>query len=131
MSEPPERVTLAQLARAFNRIAIRMRFDLEGQRIILTQGDISNGTVAVAGFLTRRPVVAMEARATALGIAQALGTVGMLTVEFFLTAEAVKPNDPKEPLPEHVVIAQKHLKTLREKDPETVKAAEEFFYLNF
>lgn len=52
-------------------------------------------------------------------------------VRFFLTAEAAKPKDPKEPLPEHVVIAQKHLKTLREKDPETVKAAEEFFYLNF
>ena len=36
-----------------------------------------------------------------------------------------------QPLPEHVVVAQKHLKALREKDPETVKAAEEFFYLNF
>jgi hypothetical protein len=34
-------------------------------------------------------------------------------------------------LPEHVVTAQKHLKTLREKDPEMVKAAEEFFFLNF
>jgi hypothetical protein len=33
----------------FNRIAIRMRFDIEGQRIVLTQGDISNGTVGVAG----------------------------------------------------------------------------------
>ena len=38
-----------ELPLIFNRIAIRMRFDLEGQRIILTQGDISNGTVAVAG----------------------------------------------------------------------------------
>ncbi len=28
----------------FNRIAVRMRFDIEGQRIVLTQGDISNGT---------------------------------------------------------------------------------------
>src|SRR5688500_7011014 len=26
-----------------------MRFDIEGQRIVLTQGDISNGTVGVAG----------------------------------------------------------------------------------
>jgi hypothetical protein len=33
----------------FNRIAVRMRFDLEGQRIVLTQGDVSNGTVGVAG----------------------------------------------------------------------------------
>ena len=33
----------------FNRIAVRMRFDIEGQRILLTQGDISNGTVGVAG----------------------------------------------------------------------------------
>lgn len=33
----------------FNRIAIRMRFDTVGQRIVLTQGDISNGTVGVAG----------------------------------------------------------------------------------
>ncbi|HET7095192.1 MAG TPA: DUF3971 domain-containing protein, partial [Thermomicrobiales bacterium] len=33
----------------FNRIAIRMRFDIEAQRIVLTQGDISNGTVGVAG----------------------------------------------------------------------------------
>ena len=33
----------------FNRIAVRLRFDIEGQRIMLTQGDISNGTVGVAG----------------------------------------------------------------------------------
>lgn len=33
----------------FNRIAIRMQFDIEGKRIILTQGDISNGSVGVAG----------------------------------------------------------------------------------
>lgn len=33
------------------------------------------------------PIVALEARDLALGIAQALGTVGVLTVEFFLTAE--------------------------------------------
>lgn len=46
---------------------------------------------------------------------------------FFLTAEAAKPKDANEPLPAHVLTAQKHLKTLREKDPETVKAAEEFF----
>ena len=52
-------------------------------------------------------------------------------VRFYLTAEAAKPKDAKEPFPAHVVSAQKHLKTLREKDPETVKAAEEFFYLNF
>ncbi len=52
-------------------------------------------------------------------------------VRFYLTAEATKPKDVKEPLPAHVVTAQKHLKTLRETDPETVKAAEEFFYLNF
>lgn len=52
-------------------------------------------------------------------------------VRFYLTMEAAKPKDAKEPFPEHVVAAQKHLKTLREKDPETVKAAEEFFFLNF
>lgn len=33
------------------------------------------------------PVVTQEARGLALGIAEALGTVGVLTVEFFLTAE--------------------------------------------
>jgi 5-(carboxyamino)imidazole ribonucleotide synthase len=33
------------------------------------------------------PAVAREARALALGIVEALGTVGVLTVEFFLTAE--------------------------------------------
>jgi 5-(carboxyamino)imidazole ribonucleotide synthase len=32
------------------------------------------------------PIVAQEARALALAIAQALGTIGVLTVEFFLTA---------------------------------------------
>jgi 5-(carboxyamino)imidazole ribonucleotide synthase len=32
------------------------------------------------------PIVALEARVLALGIAEALGTVGVLTVEFFLTA---------------------------------------------
>lgn len=52
-------------------------------------------------------------------------------VRFFLTAEASKPKDATEPLPPHVVTAQKHLKTLRETDPDTVKAAEEFFFLNF
>ncbi len=52
-------------------------------------------------------------------------------VRFYLTAEATKPKDVKEPLPPHVATAQKHLKMLRETDPETVKAAEEFFYLNF
>lgn len=52
-------------------------------------------------------------------------------VRFFLTAESEKAKDPKEPEPQHVAVAKKHLKTLREKDPETVKQAEEFFYLNF
>ena len=33
------------------------------------------------------PIVALEARTLALSIAEALGTVGVLTVEFFLTAE--------------------------------------------
>ena len=33
------------------------------------------------------PIVALEARTLALAVAQALGTVGVLTVEFFLTAE--------------------------------------------
>ncbi len=33
------------------------------------------------------PIVALEARDLALGAAQALGTVGVLTVEFFLTAD--------------------------------------------
>lgn len=36
----------------FNRIAVRFRFDLEGKRVMLTQGDISNGTVGVAGTAT-------------------------------------------------------------------------------
>ena len=52
-------------------------------------------------------------------------------VRYYLTAEAAKPKDIKEPFPAHVVSAKKHLKALRDKDPETVKAAEEFFYLNF
>jgi hypothetical protein len=51
----------------FNRIAVRMRFDIEGQRIVLTQGDISNGTVGVAGTGTFDYSVA-EPRLTA-GIA--------------------------------------------------------------
>lgn len=38
-----------ELPLIFNRIAIRLRFDTAGQRIVLTQGDISNGTVGVAG----------------------------------------------------------------------------------
>ena len=33
------------------------------------------------------PIVAQEARTLALAVAEALGTVGVLTVEFFLTAE--------------------------------------------
>lgn len=33
----------------FNRIAVRIRFDIEGKRIVLSQGDISNGTIGVAG----------------------------------------------------------------------------------
>jgi len=33
------------------------------------------------------PIVGLEARETALGISQGLGTIGVLTVEFFLTAE--------------------------------------------
>lgn len=52
-------------------------------------------------------------------------------VRFFLTAEAAKPKDSSQAAPDHVLKAQAHLKTLREKDPETVKAAEEFFFLNF
>ena len=52
-------------------------------------------------------------------------------VRFYLTAEATKPKDEKAALPAHVVTAQKHLKKLRETDPETVHSAEEFFYLNF
>ncbi len=52
-------------------------------------------------------------------------------VRFYLTEEKAKPKDAKEPFPAHVQSAQKHLKTLREKDPETVKAAEEFFFENF
>ena len=52
-------------------------------------------------------------------------------VRFYLTMEAAKPKEAQEPFPAHVVTAQTHLKTLREKDPETVKAAEEFFFLNF
>jgi hypothetical protein len=33
----------------FNRIAIRLRFDTEGRRVVLTQADISNGEVGFAG----------------------------------------------------------------------------------
>ena len=50
-------------------------------------------------------------------------------IRFYLTAEATKPKDANEPLPAHVVTAQRHLKSLREKDPETVKTAEEFFLM--
>src|SRR6202044_3956632 len=33
----------------FNRIAINMRFDTEKRRVLLTQADISNGEIGVAG----------------------------------------------------------------------------------
>ena len=33
----------------FNRIAIRLRFDTEGRRVLLTQCDISNGEIGIAG----------------------------------------------------------------------------------
>jgi hypothetical protein len=36
-------------AAIFNRIAIRMRFDTEGRRVLLTQCDISNGEIGIAG----------------------------------------------------------------------------------
>jgi 5-(carboxyamino)imidazole ribonucleotide synthase len=45
---------------------------------------ILDATVMPAGV---GPIVTQEAHALALAIAQALGTVGVLTVEFFLTAE--------------------------------------------
>jgi len=52
-------------------------------------------------------------------------------VRFYLVAESSKPKDPKAEVPEHVAKAKAHLATLRKEDPETVKAAEEFFFLNF
>jgi len=33
----------------FNRIAIGLRFDVEKRRVLLTQADISNGEVGIAG----------------------------------------------------------------------------------
>lgn len=35
-----------------------------------------------------------------------------------VTAEATKPKDKTLPLPAHVITAQKHLNSIREKDPE-------------
>lgn len=52
-------------------------------------------------------------------------------VRFYLVAESTKPKDPKAEVPAHVAKAKAHLATLRKDDPETVKAAEEFFFLNF
>lgn len=52
-------------------------------------------------------------------------------VRFYLVAESTKPKDPKAEVPEHVTKAKAHLAKLRKDDPETVKAAEEFFFLNF
>jgi hypothetical protein len=52
-------------------------------------------------------------------------------VRFYLVAESSKPKDPTAEVPEHVKQAKKHLAQLRKDDPETVKAAEEFFFLNF
>lgn len=36
----------------FNRIAVRVRFDTAGRRILVTQGDISNGELGIAGTAT-------------------------------------------------------------------------------
>ncbi|MDH8190478.1 hypothetical protein QIG62_27920, partial [Klebsiella pneumoniae] len=33
----------------FNRIAVRVRFDTENRRVLLTQCDISNGEIGIAG----------------------------------------------------------------------------------
>ncbi|MGC5231032.1 hypothetical protein, partial [Klebsiella pneumoniae] len=33
----------------FNRIAVRARFDLAHQRVVLSQADFSNGEISVAG----------------------------------------------------------------------------------
>ena len=45
------------------------------------------------------PIVAQEARGLALAVAQALGTVGVLTVEFFLTAGRQAPGQRNRPPP--------------------------------
>jgi hypothetical protein len=48
-------------------------------------------------------------------------------IRYYLIADATQPQDSNAPLPEHVLKARQHLHTLREKDPDTVKVAEEFF----
>ena len=42
-------------------------------------------------------------------------------VGFLKSMDATKPKDPTEQLPEHVITARKHLKTLHEKDPVILK----------
>jgi len=46
-------------------------------------------------------------------------------VGYLHSMDATRPKDPTEQLPEHVIIARKHLNTLRDKDPETLKRLEE------
>ena len=43
------RETTAEPPLIFNRIAIGLRFDTDNQRVMLTQADISNGEIGVAG----------------------------------------------------------------------------------
>ncbi|REJ91051.1 MAG: hypothetical protein DWQ34_16125 [Planctomycetota bacterium] len=51
-------------------------------------------------------------------------------VRFFLVAEKVKPEDEEGPTPEAAEKAADYLAQLRENDPETVKQAERFFFVN-
>ena len=51
-------------------------------------------------------------------------------VRFFLVAERVKPDDEDGPTPEAAEKAAGYLAHLRENDPETVKQAERFFFVN-
>lgn len=52
-------------------------------------------------------------------------------VRYMLVCSKDTANDKEEnPKEEHARLAKKHLGTLREKDPETVKQTERFFYIN-
>ena len=50
-------------------------------------------------------------------------------VRYFLVAKRATGED-EDVTPEHVQVAEAYLEELRESDPDTVKAAERFFFLN-
>ena len=49
-------------------------------------------------------------------------------VHYMLASTKDKPKDAMKD-PSHVTVSKKHLATLRQKDPKTVKNAERFFFL--